>query len=117
MSEGYISLIANDLEALSQYYQTQLQAECVDQTDTTVLLLLGSTLFELVLGKGGPGCLSIAWEDYGDFVHWADEHNLKIKTVNNHHKTGLTDPEGNLVTFSYYEMSISKDVFIEKIMG
>lgn len=116
MAEEYSSIKVKDLASVIRYYQDRFDAELVDQTDSSALMLLGNTLFEFIVGfNKTPASLTIEWNHYKGFKDKMKALGLEPTVCNHYHRVNTRDVMGNIITFSYYEMLIPSQVMVEII--
>gem|GEM_PF-6143736 len=118
MNKIYVSLKVGDLKKMVSYYQKTLGAELLEETDTSVLMLLGDTPFELIQGIHHtlPTCLTIQFSSEDDIALMSKSLNLTVQRYeNNVHKVSFQDIEGNIVSLSYIPLMIPDDVYSEEL--
>lgn len=117
MSRFYVSIKAKNLKALITYYEVQFNARVLDSTDTSVLMILGNTIFELVQAAEFkiPSTLTIDWDSKEALENFSKDLELDISDQNGVLRSRMRDMEGNLIEFTYSELTIPSEVMIEEI--
>lgn len=117
MQHEVTRVFVKKLEAMLDFYMTNLQAELLEQTDTTALLAIDEDLFEFVESYQSlqPIQIAVQYGQYQDFLKRCKRlGGIEINKYNQDNQISyravLNDIEGNRVYLYYHQVFIPDSI-------